>query len=180
MTQPLRILAVCAHNRTRSVLMAGLLHAELSNRGIAADISTAGFARAGLPADPSAVQALVTRGIDTGLHSTQVFSIEMAENSDLILTAERIHVVRATEGDIDRFARTFTLPELVERAEALGPRGDADLAPWLAELSVGRTPAGYLTEFVPELEDPTGFPPEVFRGVVESIELWCRRLAALL
>ena len=56
----------------------------------------------------------------------------------------------------------------------------SELASWLTTLSAERTPAGYLSEFVPEVEDPTGFPPDVFRGVVDHIEQWCRRLAALL
>ena len=180
MSNPLGILTVCTQNRTRSVLIAELLHAELTSRGVAAVMSTAGFGEPGLPADSQAVAALAIRGIDTRAHSTQVLSTEMVEVADLVLTAERIHVVRVAEDHLDFFTRTFTLPELVERAEAYGPRRGADLATWLAELSVERTQASYLTQWVPEVEDPTGLPPDVFRGVVTQIEQWCQRLAVLL
>lgn len=180
MNDPIRILTVCTHNRTRSVLIAGLLQAELDRRGVAAVISTAGFGEQGLPADPQTAAALLVRGSDTRTHSTTVFSTELANGADLIVAAERIHVVRVAEEHLDLFARTFTLPELVERAEAFGPRHGTELSQWLAGVAAGRSPSGYLMAFVPEVEDPTGLHPEVFRGVVAQIEQWCQRLAAVL
>ena len=78
------------------------------------------------------------------------------------------------------FARTFTLPELVQRGEAVGPRHGAPLEEWLAAVGEGRSQATFLTAPVGQIADPTGLAQIAVTAAVADIGDWCRRLAELL
>ena len=180
MNRPLRVLTVCTHNRARSVAMAAHLQAQLDARRIHAHLVSAGFNDAGLPATPEVVAALAPSGLDMAEHRSRRINGAMATGADLIITAERMHVVRICEDDHDLFARTFTLPELVLRGEAVGPRRGAPLEEWLAAVGEGRSQATFLTAPVGQIADPTGQSAMVVAAAVAEIGDWCRRLAGLL
>lgn len=177
MSEPLRILVVCTYNRTRSVIIAALLDDALRRRGRNATIATAGFEQAGLPATPDAVTALASRGKDVGDHVSERLTHEMVEQSDLILTAERVHVARICGDRPDLFQRTFTLPELVGLVEAHPPSGSEPLTTWLTPLAPFRSPASYLNTYVPEVADPTGLSPLAFANAVAEMERLSNELA---
>ena len=180
MSEPLRILVVCTYNRTRSVLIGALLDDALRHRGRSATVSTAGFAEAGLPATPDAVAALASRGIDASGHLSKRLTEAMVDEADLIVTAERIHVVRVSADRLDVFQRAFTLPELVD---LLGIREPSDTTPmtrWLAKLASHRSPASYLDTYVPEVADPTGLSALAFASAVTEMEQWCHQVAEMI
>ena len=86
-------------------------------------------------------------------------------------------------GNRKLFPRAFTLPELVQHAESVGPRDGVPIAEWLARVGENRNPTDFLattTSKVPEIDDPTGFSDVAVGAAVADIGEWCRRLAVLL
>jgi protein-tyrosine phosphatase len=186
---PLRILTVCTHNRTRSVMMASLLQSQLEQRlGPGwASVSSSGFAPGGWPAIDEAVAAMARRGLDVSGHRSRSTTLEMVEEADLIVTAERDHVVRVAALSPAVFARTMTLPEALARAgdPVGGPVGvltggaGGDLRTWAESLTTGRTAAVYLRQQVAEIADPTGTAGRPFEAAVVQIERQCTELSVL-
>ena len=178
----LNIVTMCTHNRTRSVLMGALLGTHLAELGIDARISTAGMSGDDLPATESTVRLLGHRGIDVSGHRSAFISDEVMAVADLVVTAEVQHVVFVAGRWQGSFAHTFTLPELVQRAEAVGRRGGVPLVDWLAQVSVGRSDGfDYISDpTVLQVADPTGHSPIVWRASFDEIDLLCRRLALAL
>lgn len=177
-----RLLAVCTHNRTRSVLMGALLADRLAHRGIGVILETAGFREGGLPPTDETVRLLAKRGIDVSHHQSQPIDADVVNRADIVLTAERQHVVDIASRWPDAFPRTFTLPELVTRAERIGPRAGVPLAEWLRLVNDGRpVGVGYLNSTdVLEIDDPTGRAPSVWRSCFDEVDGLARRLSAVL
>jgi protein-tyrosine phosphatase len=180
MTGYLRILTVCSFNRVRSVAMAGHLRTQLRTRHTDAHVVGAGFGPPGEPPLPEVTAALAHVGIDVAGYRSRTVDRPTVAGADLIVTAERLHVVRLSEDDGEVFARTFTLPELVTLGEAVGPRGGAPLDEWLRAVGSDRTPASFLASNVQEIADPTGLAAVTVAAAVADIGDWCRRLAVLL
>ena len=177
---PLSILVLCSHNRTRSVIIRALLHLHLSELGVDADIATAGFHDDGMPPTAPTVTLLAERGIDVGGHSSRRVTGGDVERADLVVVAERDHVVRIA-ADHDGFAKTFTLPELVREAELTTPLQGAPIGPWLERINA-RRPAGraYLASAVPEIADPTGHTRPTWEATIAEIDDLTARLARTL
>ena len=160
-----RMLCVCTHNRTRSVMM-GALFAERGQRTEPPlEVRTGGF-REGMHAPTQgAIDILKRNGIDASAHRSSLVTAEAASSAHLILTAEQQHVVSIASMGNGLFDRTFTLPEFVSMARELGPRDGAPLEQGLGELGEER-PRGidYLSTDVGELSDPTGQHPAEWRS----------------
>jgi protein-tyrosine phosphatase len=175
---PLVILVLCTHNRTRSVMMQALLDSMLSVElgRDAPTIRSGGFGPNGLQAIPDAVAAMSRRGLDISGHRSRHVTAALVEAADLVLTAERDHVVRVAGLVPSAFSRSFTLPEFLDRVGAVGPdvAGVADL---VQTVSAGRTATSYLNVEVAEIADPTGSPAPVFEAAVVEIEQQCRAVA---
>lgn len=160
-----RILVLCAHNRTRSVMIEGLLRKYLSHdpRFV---VESAGFGPEGLPALPEAVQLLAEHGIDASHHASRQATAQMVRDAHLILTADKKQVLAATADLGGEFEKTYTLPEYVHRLHHTmeeRPRG-----------------FNYLASSVAEVEDPTGRTPSVWKSVFTGIEGWCHQVATSL
>ncbi|MBU6150500.1 MAG: hypothetical protein KGR25_03560 [Chloroflexi bacterium] len=177
----MQILTVCTHNRTRSVLMAGLLLHRLRQAGQEPIVGSAGFGPGDMPPTPETVDLLRRAGIDASGHLSRRTTPDLVRSADIIICAERQHVVRLVveaEGD---FRRIFTLPELRTRLDARGPMVASDLASALDLLNEGRPRgSGYLQNDVPEVHDPTGGPPSEWEQAWVSIDGACTRVAAFL
>jgi hypothetical protein len=65
-------------------------------------------------------------------------SDQSVAGADLIITAEREHVVAIAGRWGPAFAYTFTLPELIARGEQAGPRDGRTLQQWLTAVSAKR------------------------------------------
>ncbi len=178
----LNIVTMCTHNRTRSVLMGALLGKHLAELGVESRISTAGMSGDDLPATESTVRLLGQRGIDVSAHRSSFISDEVMDAADLVVTAEVQHVVFVSGRWHGSFARTFTLPELVQRAEVVGRRRRTPLPDWLAQVSEGRAEGfDYMSDpSVLQVADPTGQSPLVWRASFDEIDLLTRRLAMVL
>jgi len=180
MTTPLSILAVCSYNRVRSVMTQLLLQRSLDDGGVPARVRSAGFAEGGRPAMPDTVQALRTLRLDATTHRSTRVEVHMVQHADLVLTAERLHVVRLVEDSSELFAKVFTLPEFAQLATAAGPRHGRPIADWLAVVGAGRTHDSFLAAHTPEIGDPTGMTSATFGTTAARIDESCRTIAALL
>lgn len=178
----LRVLSVCTHNRTRSVLMGALLAAHLEECGVDAVVATAGTGSEGLPAIDRAVRVLASRGIDVDHHRSRKIDAPLITGADLVITAEQQHVVSIAGRWPAAFSRTFTLPEIVSRAQVVGPRHGRSLDEWLSALGEDRPEAlAYLDATdVGDIADPTGHSPLVWDECYARIDALTRRLAEVL
>lgn len=175
---PLKVLTVCTHNRTRSVMTAAMLQSALDHGlgGGAALVRSAGFGPPDMPPIDDAVSAMDKRGLDVSGHRSRRVTAEIVAGADLVLAAERDHVVQIATMERSVFARTMTLPEFLELASA-APRGTGGLAEWAGSLTADRTPGDYLRADVPEIFDPTGSAPRIFDASVQEMEGWCNEAA---
>lgn len=181
MTASLRILTVCSHNRTRSVMMAALLEWTLTARRVPVAVRSSGFGPEGIPAIEDAVVAMRRRGLDVSQHRSRSTTAALVDGADVIITAERAHVVQIAALAPSAFPRAMTLPELLARA-ADGPTPSAvpGVREWVYSLTAQRTAGSYLREPVPEVADPTGSAPRAFESAVVTIERQCAEIGALL
>lgn len=175
---PVRILTVCTHNRTRSVMMEALLRSMLSARlgpdGVV--VTSGGFGPAGMPAISEAVEAMARRGLDVSSHRSRQVDGSVLRHSDLILTAERDHVVKIASIDPAAFRRALTLPEFVSTtSRATGSAGT--LADWVTSITSERTAMAYLRDPIEEVDDPTGTTGRTFEHAVVAIEAACSMAA---
>jgi protein-tyrosine phosphatase len=182
MAPTLRVMTVCTHNRTRSVLMAGLLGHHAAEAGLDVEIISTGFVEAGLPPTDRTVRLLKRAGIDMSTHRSSRVDSEAPPATDLILTAERAHVVSLASRWASLFDITFTLPEAVERGDEIGARGDRDRRGWITDLSGGRpSRLTYLDDRrVGQVADPTGRSPAEWKRAFSVIDELTNRLVALL
>ncbi len=137
---PDRVLVLCSANQCRSPLAGAFLQRAVDRRGLAVDVRTAGVhAVAGRPATPGTVAAARTLGVDLRDHESRALDPALLAGADLVLGMERLHVREAVVLDAGVWRRSFTLPDLVRRAEAGGARRpDESLRAWLEFLSAGR------------------------------------------
>jgi len=177
-----RILAVCTHNRTRSVMMAALLESMLADRlgPGRVEVGSSGFGPEGIAAISDAVEAMSRRGLDVSAHRSRATTAALVDAADVIVTAERDHVVKIAALSRAAFTRAMTLPELLERAAASPPRaGVGGVRAWVESLTADRTAGAYLRAPIPEVADPTGSSARAFEAAVVEIERQCHDVAAL-
>lgn len=182
MPRSLRVLAVCTHNRTRSVMVGGLLDQHARAERLNVVVRSAGFDNIGgaHPTEP-AVRLLRTREIDVSDHRSHILSSSVVCGADLIITAEHDHVVNIAGRWSQAYRYTFTLPELIELGERVGPRRPRTFPDWLATIHAERPePSGYLDTTVGEIADPTGRSPADWSACFTRIDDLTSRLAALL
>ncbi len=163
--------------------MAGaLLRRRLADRGCGASIATAGFLAEGQAALPEVVETMSTLGIDLGRHRSRRVEPAMLDAADIVATMTRQHVVEIVASRPAAWPRTFTLRELVRRAEAIGAlTPDRDLAPWVALVGAWRTREGVLRLPLREdIADPMGGHQREFDRTRDELDGWISRLAELL
>ena len=173
---PLRILAVCSHNRTRSVMIEAMLTSMLRQRlgEDSVDVVSSGFGPVGLPPIDEAVEAMGRRGLDVSSHRSSATTRELVESVDLVLTAERQHVVKIASLSPASFRQAMTLPEFLDAAASSASDEDDGVRSWVRSLTEPRTASAYLREPVPEVADPTGSVSRIFEAAVVAIEQQCR------
>ncbi len=164
-------------------MMAAMLDAMLTERlgDGAVEIRSSGFGPVDLEAIDDAVDAMRRRGLDVSAHRSSPTTVPILDRADLILTAERAHVVKIATLSSDAFRRSMTLPEFLDAAAAAspdaGPGPATDLRSWAQSLTAQRTAGAYLRATVPEVADPTGSPHRAFEAAVVVLEQQCREAA---
>ncbi len=161
-------------------MMAALLEsklAELLGSGVV-QLRSSGFGPVDLPPIDDAVGAMRRRGLDVSAHRSSTTTASLVDGADLILTAERDHVVKIAALSSDGFRRAMTLPEFLAAAALGGDDADVDLRSWVHSLTDQRTAGAYLRDAVPEIADPTGSMPRSFEAAVVAIEQQCDEAVA--
>lgn len=179
---PLRIVTVCSHNRTRSVMTMAMLQRMLDERlgAGAAVVTSLGFGPEGLASIRDAVDAMARRDLDTSGHRSRKVTKENIEPADLVLTAERDHVIKIASISRDAYRRSMTLPEFLQLASLDDPIPGESLRDWAAELTAQRVPRDYISGGVEEIADPTGSARRAFEQSVVGMEYMCERATAFI
>lgn len=142
-------------------------------------MESAGFGPEGKPPMPEAAEMLLRVQQDVSSHVSRRATGAVVLAADLIVAAERQHVVRLVVEEGADFCRVFTLPELRNRLDALGPLPPGDLETALNLLNEGRQRGGaYLRTEVPEVTDPTGGSAARWERVWTDIDDACTRVVA--
>jgi protein-tyrosine phosphatase len=177
----IEIVFVCTGNICRSPMAEGLLRARMEAAGLDVAVSSAGLLFDGRPAEPNAVAALARMDIDISEHLARKITPEILAPADLVLAMEHRHVREVALADSGALSRTFTLPDLVVRAEA-APRHEGEaFAAWVSRLSSGRS-TEELVRADPRLEvtDPMGGSKRVFRQNAGRLDELIGRLVTVL
>lgn len=176
------VLCVCTHNRTRSVLMKALLLSHSAHAGVDLVVNSAGTGTTGGAPTARTVSMLREIGIDMAAHRATSVDHSMVRAADLVLTADRSHVVELTARWPSAFAKTFVLPELVTRSVSTGGRLGRPFAEWLAVLGAQRpTGLAYLRDEVAAegIDDPTGLTIERWEAAFRQVDRLMREVASL-
>lgn len=159
-----------------------LLRARLAAVGIVATVSSAGLMFDDRGPEPAAIDALARLGIDISGHRSRILQPEMAAAADVVIGMENLHVREVAVLEGSHFTRTYTLPDLVSRAESVGPRpADEPLVAWIESLSVGgRSPVDLLNgNPAIEVPDPMGQSRRAFRRSAAEIDGLLARFVAM-
>lgn len=157
-----------------------MLRQRLEARGVSARIHSAGLLLDLEPAHPYAIDTLSPSGLDLTAHRSCIISSDILEPADLIIGMEQRHIREVLVVEPDAFSRAYTLPELVQRAEAVGPRTTPDFAAWLAEVGAGRKRLDLLRkDRALEVPDPIGGSKRQFRRTAEVLSALLDRLVEL-
>jgi protein-tyrosine-phosphatase len=160
----------------------GLLRRLLADAGVGATVGSAGLLPGGVPATPDALATMRDRRVDIRDHVSRTVDREMASTSPLVIGMTRQHVREVCTAYGAPLARTFTLKELVRRADELGGRHHGEpVAAWLARLNVGRTVADLMGDDPDDdVADPVGRPRAVYEQTADELEDLLRRFVDLL
>lgn len=137
-------------------------------------------APAGRPATSEAVAAAAELGLDLEGHRSRPLEPELVGATDLVLGMAREHVREVALMDSRALEHTFTLEELVRRAQAR-PRLGAPLAAWLAALTADRPIEALLGSSADDdVEDPIGRPMRVYRHTIETLDALTEHLTRVM
>lgn len=155
----------------------GLLRHMLEARGVNADVRSAGVLPGGVPASSHGIDVLATRGIDISAHRSRTMAAHEIASADLVVGMERRHVQEAIVLVGSAEAWSFTLRDLVRRAEDAAPRQPGEgLREWAGRLAAGRRRAQLLGRGDDEVRDPIGRPRADYERTVAELDDLLRRL----
>jgi protein-tyrosine phosphatase len=157
----------------------GFLRHRLEARGIDAHVHSAGFVNRGQPATAHGVDIMHDDyRVDLRSHRSRRVEAKLVAGADLIVGLARRHVFEVAREWPDAFGRSFTLKELVRRADTIGPRVPKEpVDAWLARLNAGREPTELWGESPEDdVDDPIGEGPEVYRRTAAEIDVLVGRL----
>jgi protein-tyrosine phosphatase len=157
-----------------------MLRQRLQARGVPARVHSAGLVLENDPAHPHAQEVLLGEGIDLSGHRSRIIDADLLAAADLIVAMEQRHVREVAVVEPAALARAFTLPDLVRRGEAIGPRTHQPFADWLAEAGAGRKRLDLLRRDVGiEVPDPMGGSKRAFRRTHDTLADLLDRLVDL-
>jgi protein-tyrosine-phosphatase len=161
-------------------MAAAFLRRHLAAMGVDAIVESAGFRQDGLPVAPLAVDVLAARGIDIAEHRSRSVTRDRAARADLVIGMTNAHVREAVVAYESPLDSTFTLRELVRRAE-INPRTTGEpIAAWVKRLGAGRHASDLVGQSADDIADPIGEPPDVYERVASELDDLCCRLAGAL
>lgn len=148
-----------------------MLRARLADRAPAVQVGSAGLLFDGRDADPQAVKTLAKRGLHLDEFRSRTISPEVLEGVGLVLGMERRHVREVATTAPGLFAQSFTLPEFVASAAAIGSRDHRTLRDWVGSVGQRRDPKAYLgADPDSEVADPYGGSGRRFRACADELD----------
>jgi protein-tyrosine phosphatase len=134
------------------------------------------------PVPAEVVSAATDYDVDLSGHVSRQLTAEMLDSADIVVGLAREHVREATLTLPEAFGRTFTLREVVRRAQSTGsPGAGRPLADWLAELADGRTARELLGSSPDDdVSDPYGGPARGYTVAAAEIDTLTALLAGYL
>lgn len=162
-------------------MAAALLRHKFAAFGIDAHVDSAGLVTEGQPASEFASAVLADMGVDLGPHRSRRIDVDAIAHADVILGMERAHVREVVTLSPPAFGRSFTLKEIVRRAESVGPRDAGEsLADWLARVHLGRKAAALLgSDRDDDIADPIGRSRTVYAATAAELDALEDRLVLL-
>lgn len=158
-----------------------LLRAELTRRGAAARVHSAGTFPWGGGATPPAVDVLAERELDLSEHGSRRLTTALVGRADLILTMTRAHWSGVVAHDRSAADRTFLVLELARLARAVGARGDDEtVRAWAARVAATRPVPTVPGRGDEEVADPLGEPITAYRDTADRLAAAARTIASLL
>jgi protein-tyrosine phosphatase len=160
-----------------------LLRRHLAQAGVEATVHSAGLYPGGSPATDHGVAAMARRGLDLGGHRSRRIDATLVDGADLIVGMAREHVREAAVLGTGVLDKAFTLKELVELGEAIGPRDDHEaLGDWLARVAATRERTdllgvGHDDRF--DVADPVGRGAADYEVTADLLDGLLARLVAL-
>ena len=146
----------------------GLLRHRL---GDAVQVRSAGILPGGVAASAPGVEVLAARGIDLAAHVRRTMDNRELAEADLVIGMERRHVQEAIVRVPAAEAWSFTLRDLVRRAEAASPRRPGErLRAWAARLAAGRGRADLLGVGDDAVDDPIGLPRAAYERTAAELD----------
>lgn len=147
-----------------------MLAAKLADRGVDADVRSAGLLVGGRPAWPEAAEVVETLGLDLTGHESREMEPAIVRDADLVLGLTREHAREAIALEPSAYSRVFTLKELV-RTGARHPRGREPLDTWLAEVAEHREVEDLLgADPADDVDDPIGGPLDAFSATATELD----------
>lgn len=163
-----------------------LLRDRLTRLGVEARVGSAGLISEGAPASDGSMRAMGRRGLDLGAHRSVPLTPGQVATADLLIGMTRQHVREAVVLEPDAIARTFTLRELVRRAEVVGPRlidgqdGSESVEAWIGRLGLGRRARDLMGDDpADDVADPMGRSRRFYERCAVEIEDLVDRFVAL-
>jgi protein-tyrosine phosphatase len=159
-----------------------LFQRRLDARGTPAHVGSAGLLPGGSPATEAAIEVMAAAGLDISEHRSRQVSPHLLDESDLVVTMTRQHLIEVTLMAPAAWPRMFQAVDLLRRAEKVGPRDqDEPMADWLVSVGDGRTRSGILAASLSDdVEDPVGQSAAVYRRTEQQLDDLFTRLAALI
>ena len=158
-----------------------LLRRRLLELGETPRVHSAGLRADGLEPSKGAVEVLGLRGLDVSGHRSRRMTETMLDEADLVVCMAREHLKEAVVLHPPVWPRTFTLKELVRRAEQVGARAPGQpFDEWLDKLHAGRNRTELLgASTVDDVADPIGMPTEMYERTATEIAALVDRLVDL-
>jgi protein-tyrosine-phosphatase len=165
------LVILCTGNRFRSPLAEGQIRSLSADKPIR--VRSLGLVDLGpVPPLPEALAEASRFELDISAHRARPLHGEDLSGADLVLGFERIHVATAVvEANAPR-ERTFTLPELVELLDGLETLGGGDpvgRAKRIVALAGEARRSLEANPVLPEIPDPWGGQPELYRRTGERV-----------